>query len=72
MIAIYDFEEETPLSSLTKLVTKGLTPYAVPLFTDTEIDTSNEQARTLDKAITMMVKDHTNAAVEAKSPKTFG
>lgn len=65
------FEEETSLSTL-KSAANGLTPFAVPCMSESEVEEQNEQAAALAKASSTTVKDHTQLRIKAKSPGNFG
>jgi hypothetical protein len=64
------WEGETTLSSLTSAA-KGLTPFAVPCLSESEVTTQNDLADALDAASSTTVKDHSSIKLVASAPKTF-
>ena len=64
------FEEETTLNTL-KSACMGLTPFAVPSMTDSEVEEMNEQATALAQATSTTIQDVTKNTLKAKSPHTF-
>ena len=64
------FEEETTLNTL-KSACMGLTPFAVPSMTDSEVEEMNEQATALAQATSTTIQDVTKNSLKAKSPHTF-
>ena len=70
MIASHNFEGETSMSSLLSAV-DGLSPFAVPFLTETEIDAHNELADAVDAASMTTVKDVSSNKLTAKVPHAF-
>jgi hypothetical protein len=70
MIASHNFEGETTMSSLLSAV-EGLSPFAVPFLSETEIDAHNELADAVDAASMTTVKDVSSNKLSAKVPQQF-
>jgi hypothetical protein len=70
MIVNRTWEGETTLSSLTSAA-KGLTPFAVPCLSESEVTEQNDMAEALDSASSTTVKDHSTLKLVASAPTTF-
>ena len=64
------WEGETTLSSLTSAA-KGLTPFAVPCLSESEVTSQNDMAEALDAASSTTVKDHATLKLIASAPTSF-
>jgi hypothetical protein len=69
-IAKRNFEGDTSMSSLLTAV-QGLTPFAVPLLTELEIDAHNQQADAIYYATMTSISDLKSNKIKATIPKTF-
>ena len=70
MVVNRSWEGETTLSSLTSAAT-GLTPFAVPCLSESEVTTQNDMAEALDAASSTTVKDHSSLKLVASAPTSF-
>ena len=70
MVVTRAWEGETTLSSLTSAA-KGLTPFAVPCLTESEVTSQNDLADALDAASNTTVKDHSASKLTASAPTSF-
>jgi hypothetical protein len=70
MIVTRAWEGETTLSSLTSAA-KGLTPFAVPCLTESEVTSQNDLADALDAASSTTVRDHSSLKLVATAPSSF-
>ena len=70
MIVNRKFEEETTLNIL-KSACMGLTPFAVPHLSDSEVKSINKQSTTLQQTTSMTIQDVLQHKVKATVPKTF-
>lgn len=70
MFVTRKFEEETTLNTL-KSACVGLTPFAVPSMTDSEVEEMNEQASALAWATSTTIQDVMCNTLKAKLPHTF-
>ena len=70
MVVNRAWEGETTLSSLTSAA-KGLTPFAVPCLSESEVTTQNDMADALDAASSTTVKDHSSLKLVASTPNSF-
>ena len=70
MVVTRAWEGETTLSSLTSAA-KGLTPFAVPCLTESEVTSQNDLADALDAASSTTVRDHSSLKLIATAPASF-
>jgi hypothetical protein len=70
MVVNRSWEGETTLSSLTSAA-KGLTPFAVPCLSESEVTSQNDMAEALESASSTTVKDHSTLKLVASAPTTF-
>jgi hypothetical protein len=70
MVVNRTWEGETTLSSLTSAA-KGLTPFAVPCLSESEVTSQNDLAEALAAASSTTVKDHSNLKLVATAPSSF-
>ena len=70
MIVTRAWEGETTLSSLTSAA-KGLTPFAVPCLTESEVTSQNDLADALAAASSTTVRDHSSLKLIATAPTSF-
>ena len=70
MVVTRAWEGETTLSSLTSAA-KGLTPFAVPCLSESEVTSQNDQADALEAASNTTVKDHSSLKLIASAPTSF-
>ena len=71
MVVNRAWEGETTLSSFTSAA-KGLTPFAVPCLSESEVTMQNDMANTLKAAASSMtIKDHSSQKLIASTPKSF-
>jgi hypothetical protein len=70
MVVTRAWEGETTLSSLTSAA-KGLTPFAVPCLSESEVTAQNDQADALEAASSTTVKDHSTLKLIASAPTSF-
>ena len=70
MVVNRTWEGETTLSSLTSAA-KGLTPFAVPCLSESEVTQQNDMAEALDAASSTTVKDHSSLKLIASAPISF-
>jgi hypothetical protein len=70
MVVNRTWEGETTLSSLSSAA-KGLTPFAVPCLTESEVTTQNDLADALAAASSTTVRDHSSIKLVASAPSSF-
>ena len=70
MIVDMDFEEDTTRAS-RKSAAKGLTPFAVPTLSDSEVDAIEDFAEAMEVATQTTVKDIEKSGIMAEGPKSF-
>ena len=70
MFVTQKFEEKTTLNTL-KSACVGLTPFAVPHLSDSEVEQINEQSTALEAATSTTVQDMLQNKVQAKAPASF-
>ena len=70
MVVNRAWEGETTLSSLTSAA-KGLTPFAVPCLSESEVTSQNDMAEALDAASSTTVRDHSTLKLIASAPTSF-
>ena len=70
MVVNRAWEGETTLSSLTSAA-KGLTPFAVPCLSESDVTSQNDMAEALESASSTTVKDHSSLKLVASAPTTF-
>jgi hypothetical protein len=70
MVVNRTWEGETTLSSLTSAA-KGLTPFAVPCLSESEVTNQNDLAEALEAASSTTVKDHSTLKLVASAPTSF-
>ena len=65
-----DFKEDTMQSTLC-FATKGLTPFALPKMTDSNVNAMDAKAEALELATSTKVSDVNEGKLEAKAPASF-
>lgn len=70
MVIQRNFEGETSMSSLLS-ASKGLTPFALPCMSETQVDDFNELTQAISDATTTTINDIRSTKFKATSPGTF-